>query len=427
MRNTLPKLPLPTFTLRNFDEVDRGLHEWRSRLEVVDDNLRELDDEPTLRKLEGRPGLPAAVLEGQTATRVGPALRALRDVWTYRDRLAEAIDRADEIRQSVKPWSETKQMQAINDLLNGPSVVLVGATIPLALRGLAATAQEQNRVTPAALLEAMEDAFADARDAVFAVDAAWTGLLPALVRSGQALDALRARANHLGLDLDAEFTELAAVLDRLRRQAERDPLGAQKLSMADVEPRLDRLRAQIDALEQTRASVAADVKRAEVLLQDLASSNAAAREARRRALAEIRDPVGLEAPLDDRQIEGLRPWLDTLQATVGQGNWQAASVGLHRWLDTATEYRTTVERAREANSAALSKRDELAGLLRARRAQAADLARRGLYLAPEAEEAARLAKSLLAEVPCRLPEAEASVARFDAAVSLLARSARLQY
>ena len=48
MRNTLPKLPFPSFTLHNFDDVDRALREWRSRLETVDDNLRELDDEPTL-------------------------------------------------------------------------------------------------------------------------------------------------------------------------------------------------------------------------------------------------------------------------------------------------------------------------------------------------------------------------------------------
>jgi hypothetical protein len=88
VRNALPKLPLPVFTLHNFDDVDRGLREWRSRLEIVDDNLRELDDEPTLRKLEGRPGLPAVALEGETAARVGTALRALRGVWAYRDRLA---------------------------------------------------------------------------------------------------------------------------------------------------------------------------------------------------------------------------------------------------------------------------------------------------------------------------------------------------
>jgi hypothetical protein len=205
VRNTLPRLPLPRFTLRNFDDVDRALREWRSRLEVVDDNLRELDDEPTLGKLEGRPGLAAVALEGETAQRVGPALRALRDLWAYRDRLADAIDRAEEIRKSVflKPWSEGKQMQAIDELLNGPSVVLLGATIPLALRSLAATAQEQNKVTPAALLQAMEGAFADARDAVFGVDAAWTRLLPSLVQSGRELDALRARASTLGVSLRA--------------------------------------------------------------------------------------------------------------------------------------------------------------------------------------------------------------------------------
>jgi hypothetical protein len=97
---------------------------------------------------------------------------------------------------------------------------------------------------------------------------------------------------------------------------------------------------------------------------------------------------------------------------------------LDRWLTTATGYQTSVESARAANRAALDKRDELAGLLRARGAQSADLARQGVYLSPEAEEAARRAKALLAERPCPLAEAEASVSAFDAAVSSLAQSVR---
>jgi hypothetical protein len=63
-------------------------------------------------------------------------------------------------------------------------------------------------------------------------------------------------------------------------------------------------------------------------------------------------------------------------------------------------------------------------LLRARGAQAADLARQGLYLSPESEAAAQRAKALLADQPCHLQEVEASVAQFDAAVSSLAQSAR---
>jgi hypothetical protein len=78
--------------------------------------------------------------------------------------------------------------------LNGSSVVLLGAAVPLALRSLVATAQEQSKVTPAALLQAMERAFGDARDAVFAVDAAWSKLLPSVVQSGRELDALQDRA-----------------------------------------------------------------------------------------------------------------------------------------------------------------------------------------------------------------------------------------
>ena len=154
------------------------------------------------------------------------------------------------------------------------------------------------------------------------------------------------------------------------------------------------------------------------------ATNAVARDAQRRTLAEIRDPVGLQAPLNDGQIEGLRPWLATLRGTADQGKWPAAKIGLDRWFAMATEYQTGAESARAANCAALEKRDELAGLLRARSAQVTDLARGGLYLSPDAEESARQAKALLAERPCRLVEVEATVAHFDAAVGLLARSAR---
>jgi hypothetical protein len=179
-----------------------------------------------------------------------------------------------------------------------------------------------------------------------------------------------------------------------------------------------------DALQQARAAVAADMARAATLMEQLATANAAARVARIRSLAEIAQPIGLQPELDDGQIEGLRPWLATLQDAMNKGNWSAARVGLNRWLAAASAYKISVERARTANRACLETRDELAGVLRARGAQAADLARRGLYLAPEAEAAARRAKTLLKEVPCRLAEAEVSIQAFDAAVSALAQQAR---
>jgi hypothetical protein len=412
--------------MRNFGDVDHALQEWRARLQVVDDNLRELDDEPTLQKLEGRPGVPAVNLEGQTAARVGPALRSLRDVWAYRDRLADAI----EIRKSVhlvflKPWSEGKQMQAIDDLLNGPSITLQSATTtPLALRSLMTSAQARNTLTPASLLQAMESSFADARDAVFAVDAAWTRLLPSLVQIGRELDALLVRASALGLNVDAEADRLAGVLDGLRRQAECDPLRAVGSATSDLEPQLAALRARISAVEQTRASVRTDVATAETLLAKLQTTNAAAHDALLRCQAEIRDPLGLQPALDEGHVEGLAPWLATLRATVDKDNWSAARVGLDRWLATANDYLAAAEAARVANSALAEKRDQLAGLLSARRAQAEDLARRGIYLPPEAEEAARQAKALLGQRPCSLADAEVQLTRFDAAVSQLAQAAR---
>jgi hypothetical protein len=413
-----------SITLRNWTDVDRVLDEWRTRLRTVDDNLRELDDEPTLRKLEGRPGLTAVPLEGDTAARVGPALRSLREVWAYRDLLAEVLERADELRKSVRPWSEARQMQAIDDLLNGPSITLLSATVPLALRSLAASAQEQHQLTPAALLHAMESSFADARDAVFAVDSAWDTLLPSFAQASRDLDALCVRARALALDMGVDTADLSNRLLALRQQVERDPLGASAGVISGLEPLLDFVRERVSAFEQTRASVGSDLARADALVAELCTTNAAVRDAQLRCQAEIRDALNVQAPLEQGRIEGLQAWLATLRDIAAQASWAAARVGLDRWLDVATEYLTTVRAARDANSAPLEQRDQLVGLLRARRAQSRDLAGRGLYLAPEADEDARQAIALASERPCRLSELLARVVRFDAAVSALAQAAR---
>src|SRR5205823_3220715 len=119
-------------------------------------------------------------------------------------------------------------------------------------------------------------------------DAAWDQLYPSLTATVQAVDALCNRAGSLGLSLDAECAELRAAADALRQRVERDPLGALHTSTTDLEPRLDRLRSQINAFEQTRASVLADLTRADGMLDELRVKNVAIVEAQRRCAAEIR-------------------------------------------------------------------------------------------------------------------------------------------
>ena len=92
-------------------------------------------------------------------------------------------------------------------------------------------------------------------------------------------------------------------------------------------------------------------------------------------------------------------------------------------LAASTDYLGAARIALAANSAPLKQRDELAGLLRARRAQAQDLARLGLYLPPAAEEAFGRAQDLLAQHPCRLADIEPHVRAYDAEVATLATTA----
>src|SRR5262245_52549267 len=155
------------------EEIDQALATWSERLQRVDDNLLALEDEPTCRLLERTP------IEGVTAARVTPALAAMRGLFERRGLLQEMLSRVRERRTHVSHFRPSGGVLAeIEALLRGPSIHLPPVQTPLAQRGLLSAAAREDAIRPDDLLAAMHQAFAVARDAVMAVDAAWGRLYP---------------------------------------------------------------------------------------------------------------------------------------------------------------------------------------------------------------------------------------------------------
>jgi hypothetical protein len=391
------------------DDIDRALADWQERLARVDENLIELDGEPTCELLE------KSELEGITKERVTPALAAMRELFAQRTALNNVLDRARALRASTpRHWPSPRGLAEIEQLLRGPSIKLPPVRTPLAQRGLLTAAQREDAICPEDLLAAMTQAFEVARDAVLAVDAAWTRLNPGLEDAERQVEALERRARSLGAEAGPELAGARGQIEALRRRVSRDPLGTAEGFEGSLTPLLANVRARLDALVAERDQLQRDRDRARRLCQELREAHRAFVEAQARYRREILDPPAAPSPPEDAAIEGLASWLETLEATLNAGHVQAARVGLSRWLDSAEGYLAQERAARTALDGALAAREELLGRLSARRAQVDSLGRRGLPQAPELEATAQALEALLLRLPAPLAEATRRVAEFEA-------------
>jgi hypothetical protein len=225
-----------------------------------------------------------------------------------------------------------------------------------------------------------------------------------------------------------ELTELAAAeaeLAQLRSRVAKDPLGAQGGVDQRVAPLLAALRARVDAEIAARERAKAGMVEARDLRRRLAEAHTRAARARDEARRELEGQgaagLGLPAPVDEAELEGLDLWLKKLEVTLDGRRWAPAEVGLLRWRDTASQYVATDERAAAAAEGLLALRGELTGRLSARRAQAAAVGARNpaLALGPAAEARAREADQLLRRRPAPIDDARRAVEEYEAAVVAL--------
>ena len=403
-------------------EADAQLADWQAHLARAGSNLIELDDLFTYKRLRGEIGETPPLLTGVTATRVIPALAAIQDIWQYLQLLQDLLRRVQELRKTVRLWTQDRILHEIEEMLTGPSLSLGTTQKPLALRGLLSTSVQTEMVTPNDVLLFMTRAFEMAKDTILEVDGAWKRLEPTLSDFEAQLTTLSANAVALGSDAEAELAPLRAKLKTLYARVVTDPLGVNSDLAKEFRPAADRVRARLDEIVRKRDEALALKDRADALLMELKETNRRCAEALTECRAKIAGSTGLRAPLPASSVDDLQNWLQTLVQTLQKGNWQAALVGLNRWLESGQEHLVRERASLAANTAPLDSLAELRGRLSSLRAKSRSYAQRGAPADPALESLAMEAEHLLNIYPAPLSEATSAFNAYDKRLTLLLRS-----
>ncbi len=386
-------------TLLQLDEV---LAAWNDRLAAIADNLLELQAEPAYQALSGTGGGASVQVIGMTAARVRPALATIPSIYIHFGLLRSAVDRAVALRRGLPAlFGADQKIAELQQILYGRSITLPATDVPLAQRTLLSGSREQECVTADELLQRMMLAFQQAKDAVLAVNRAWTEL-------AAELDRTEARMRRLGAHAEAD-----RMLAETRGRIQADPLGALEYLSAHVGPMIAQAEQKVAAAEQVERALRQAQAQWSALLQVHGESVAAARE----CAARFANPPGT-APVPEEKLQALRVWLERLEARRADGTSAALAVGLKNWCATAEVYTRQAKAVCAGYRTARESRRELRGRLDALKAKARVY---GLAEMTALAGAAQQAEALLAEQPTRLAHAAAAVQGYEQQLTRIAR------
>jgi len=382
--------------------------------DAIQANLLELDGSFGKRLLEG------ATLSGGTKRRWDVTAASLAQLWEIYSAYSAVVDRAAD---TLNGHLGTRELATITNLLTGPSIQLAAGPAPLAGRDLADSGRED--LTVVAAVTRMRRAFGPITEVVSATEQVVNEMTDKLDTIAAELGRVTPLATSLADEaLTGNLAAAQSKLSRLRTTLGSDPLslwlggpdpagtvdtsGADRLQerVTAAVTRVDELVRLRDDARQRVTEVTAATATARAAYEDAAAAwqRAAAKIS---AAALPAQPAGL-ADLTVRLAD-----LDTLLAA---GRWTRLASELdevERELATATgNFRATERTVVDA----LSRRDELRGLLGAYQAKAARL---GAVEDPGLTERYNHARGLLWTAPCDLAAAADAVTGYQQAVLAL--------
>ncbi|MDQ1427562.1 MAG: hypothetical protein QOK39_1038 [Acidimicrobiaceae bacterium] len=384
--------------------IDQSLARLRSTIATMSSNLVDLETDTARGRLDQAP------LTGATAQRWSSAQGSLAALWQWFAQLSDLAEQATKLR-GTRPRIDGEQLAQLDRLVNGPSIELSTAGIPLSQRGLFGAAEATSRCSPAQLLEQMQAAFQQVMAVIDACNEKWHVIEPRLVPLEQQLQEAQHLAAGLGENDRVELGQVRAEMESLRQVVQCDPLAAPDDAGATVATSLAAVIADLHRLAQLRDGLAAQLTASRRLLADLEATTEAARVAQGEAMEKIACPAVVDPP----PVAGdLAAMLERVTDVSGRGDWRAAANLLAQWTTRAQAAAAAAGRALAANRAPLATRNELRGRLDAYRAKAYRL---GLL---EDERVAGLyarARGALFTAPTDLNEAEQLVGRYQQALT----------
>jgi hypothetical protein len=372
--------------------------------DTIQANLLELDGSFAKRVLEG------ATLTGQTRDRWAVASADLATLWETFLAYSAVVDRVAALGTGARRPLR-KDLPELEALLERGCVQLPDAKVPLARRDLAAASRPP--VTLAAAVGAMRKAFTGVAEVTAAVDAVWTAVGVPFDAVTAELARCRPSVFGLGPDIEAEFQAAESDLGTQRAAANADPLAQWRAGGTVDTSAAERLRAQVTELSARIAELDRVRRQARQRIDALAAAAAAARSGRQDAVAAWREAAARVGPLSPLPPDLADPPLAGLGTLASRGQWRQLEAELGRAEADLDRFGRESDELRGSAAAALDKRNELRGLLRAYKAKAARLG-----AAEDASLAARYdeAHALLWTAPCDLTAAQAAVVTYQRAI-----------
>jgi hypothetical protein len=335
-------------------------------------------------------------------------MRKLDTLWDAFSALSQLVDEAETLAAKNGLLRNTDGDVAA--LLTEESIRLKNPAPAGSSVALLAGIDEFRTYTPAQVLATMQQDFTEVQERL-------RSIVVASENFAARLESLRTEERIL--TQRAAENGCAANMDLLRMpdpdDIATDPIG-KVMQLEAFEQAINQQRQDIERIDQEKASLAATLDNALKDLEALSDIVARSRAAHDEALATIKAPCGLVAPMAATALVDLRDWLGTLQKVHQRGNWQSVKVGVHRWLGESRRIGDREAKAYASNRAPLDERSALRSKLRA--LEAKEL-RPGKTLSKQAGTLATLmreASGLLRCVPTDLAQARRLVASLEVMV-----------
>ncbi|MGH9126512.1 MAG: hypothetical protein ACRDZ8_17560 [Acidimicrobiales bacterium] len=383
--------------------IDRHLAQLRTTVDAMSTNLVDLENDPTRTRLD------QAALTGTTAEQWAQAKANLTSLWSWFSLLNDTIQHATTLR-GTKGRLDPATLAQLDAMVNGPSITLATADIPLSQRGLYGPSEAVVRCSPEELLGRMRQAFDQVVGVMTASNRTWSTVearvspLEATLLDTQRLDD-QSGSRHRSL-LDRVRAQLSAC----RQAANADPLATTQPALDGVEASLASVSDDLKRTLELKDTLALRIREARTLLSQVHATAAAAGQAGNEALAKIVAPAVLDPPTTG----ALGEELERVASLCAQGEWQPANNVLVQWTSRCRDALAAAQRALSANQTPLATRNELRGRLDGYRGKAYRL---GLLENPRVAGLYAQAHQALSTAPTDLEAAAALVRRYQEALA----------
>jgi hypothetical protein len=385
------------------------LDKLRSSVTTISRNLMEFGETEAVKIVRVRFKDPTNGYTGVTRDKVAKAIKTLDGLWESYLLLARVVEEATGLAGKNGFFHNTGV--ELTELLEGNSIELPAEHISITSRGLLSAENKVERITPAELLQAMEQQFCEARDCVNEISMAIAQAKPRLSAIGQQSVTLTNWGKTLGT-----ASRLPDDMEKVLVSLDKDPLGcAAEIDRLENEFAKERLLLQ--AIEEEHTSTRQALERARAMVSELRELSARSVAAIEETKEKIQHPEGLVLPISEEAIASLSAWLDSLEGNASAGRYCAVKVGITK-LQTECESRLMAEReSYTKNRAALDERAELKGSFKAFYAKAEALRAKGMPLGDTLLGLALEAEHILNTVPFDLKMGRRAVEAYESALN----------